>query len=196
MMAIASLFALTLAGLLLGLLVRRTLLTRLARAAARTSTSADDAVVAALRGPVAFWCAVVGLSVGVQLADLPHPLGRILQQVLVSLLILSVTWALARLAGDLVHALARSAGGPLPSAKLITNLARAVVLTIGGLVILQTLGISITPLLTALGVGGLAVGLALQDTLANLFAGIHLLLSRQVRPGDFVRLSSGEEGYV
>jgi small-conductance mechanosensitive channel len=50
--------------------------------------------------------------------------------------------------------------------------------------------------LTALGVGGLAVGLALQDTLANFFAGIHILTSGQVRPGDFVRLESGEEGYV
>jgi small-conductance mechanosensitive channel len=38
--------------------------------------------------------------------------------------------------------------------------------------------------------------LALQDTLANFFAGIHILTSRQVRPGDFVKLSTGEEGYV
>jgi small-conductance mechanosensitive channel len=67
---------------------------------------------------------------------------------------------------------------------------------VGILVILQTLGISITPIITALGVGGLAVALALQDTLANLFAGIHILVSRQMRPGDYVKLASGEEGYV
>jgi len=70
------------------------------------------------------------------------------------------------------------------------------VLSFGILVILQTLGVSITPVLTALGIGGLAVGLALQDTLANFFAGIHILSSRQVRPGDYVQLASGEEGYV
>ncbi len=51
-------------------------------------------------------------------------------------------------------------------------------------------------MLTALGVGGLAVALALQDTLANLFAGIHILASKTVQPGDYIRLSSGEEGYV
>src|SRR5262249_12544437 len=62
--------------------------------------------------------------------------------------------------------------------------------------IFHTLGISITPALTALGVGGLAVALALQDTLSNLFAGLQILASRQITPGDFVRLSSGEEGYV
>jgi small-conductance mechanosensitive channel len=62
--------------------------------------------------------------------------------------------------------------------------------------ILHALGVSITPLLTALGVGGLAVALALQDTLANLFAGIHILLERSIRVGDFVRLEGGQEGYV
>ncbi len=69
-------------------------------------------------------------------------------------------------------------------------------LAIGFLVVLQTLGVSIAPLLTALGVGGLAVALALQDTLANLFAGVHILASKTVQPGDYIRLSSGEEGYV
>jgi len=61
---------------------------------------------------------------------------------------------------------------------------------------LNVMGISIAPLLTALGVGGLAVALALQDTLANLFAGIHILVERSIRVGDFVRLETGQEGYV
>lgn len=66
----------------------------------------------------------------------------------------------------------------------------------GVLVALETVGVSIAPLVTALGVGGLAVALALQDTLANLFAGVHILASKTVQPGDYIRLSSGEEGYV
>lgn len=187
---------LTLVGLLLGLLVRRTILVRLERAAARTASRADDALVAALRGPVVVWGAVLGLYVAVQIAAVPRPVGRVVQQTLIVLLMVSATWALARLGGELVRARAHAAVGPLPSANLVTNLTRATILLLGGLVILQTLGISITPLLTAFGVGGLAIGLALQDTLANLFAGIHILVSRQVRPGDFVRLSSSEEGSV
>jgi small-conductance mechanosensitive channel len=51
-------------------------------------------------------------------------------------------------------------------------------------------------IITALGVGGLAVALALQDTLANLFAGIHILMEKSIRVGDFVRLETGQEGYV
>jgi len=73
---------------------------------------------------------------------------------------------------------------------------KLVVMMLGVLVIFQTLGISITPMLTALGIGGLAVALALKDTLSNLFAGFHILASRLVRVGDYVQLSSGQEGYV
>jgi small-conductance mechanosensitive channel len=51
-------------------------------------------------------------------------------------------------------------------------------------------------MLTALGVGGLAVALALQDTLANFFAGVHILVETPIRVGDFIRLSTGEEGVV
>ena len=195
-MSLAVPAGLAAAGLLLGLVLRRTVVARLARAAARTRSKADDVIVAALRGPIVLWCAVLGLYLGVQLAEPPAALGRVVEPGLIALLIASTSWALAHLAGDLITLRARAAAGALPSTNLITNLARVAVLGLGGLVLMETLGISITPLVTALGVGGLAVGLALQDTLANLFAGIHVLLSRQVRPGDFVRLSSGEEGYV
>jgi small-conductance mechanosensitive channel len=51
-------------------------------------------------------------------------------------------------------------------------------------------------MLTALGVGGLAIALALQDTLANLFAGFYLTVAKQIRLGNYIRLSSGEEGYL
>jgi small-conductance mechanosensitive channel len=62
--------------------------------------------------------------------------------------------------------------------------------------ILQSLGLSIAPFLTALGVGGLAISLALKDTLSDFFAGLHILLSQKVKPGDFVEMDSGHMGYV
>jgi len=80
--------------------------------------------------------------------------------------------------------------------SIIKNLTQLVVLIIAGLIILQQLGISITPILTAFGIGGLAVALALQDTLGNLFSGLHILATRKIRPGDYIKLDSGEEGYV
>lgn len=76
------------------------------------------------------------------------------------------------------------------------NIFRFMPTLLGILFILSSYGISISPLLTALGAGGLASALALQDTLANLFSGITTLVSKQVHMGDYIRLSSGEAGRV
>jgi small-conductance mechanosensitive channel len=64
------------------------------------------------------------------------------------------------------------------------------------LIALDTLGISITPLIASLGVGTIAIGLALQDTLGNLFSGAYLYLDRPVAIGDWIRLDTGLEGKV
>ena len=60
----------------------------------------------------------------------------------------------------------------------------------------RALGVPVAPLLTTLGIGSLAVALALQETLANFFAGLHLLADRPVRPGDYIKIHDGEEGFV
>jgi small-conductance mechanosensitive channel len=73
---------------------------------------------------------------------------------------------------------------------------RIVVLALGLVMVLGVLGIPITPILTALGIGGLAVALALQDTLSNLFAGFYVTMGRQIRIGDYIQLDSGPEGFV
>ena len=83
-----------------------------------------------------------------------------------------------------------------PTTTIFTNLVRVIILGMGLLMILQTLGISIAPLLTAVGVGGLAVALGLQATLANLFTGLQIIFAGQIRRGDYIKLDTGEEGYV
>lgn len=82
------------------------------------------------------------------------------------------------------------------STSILATAVDCAVYAIGALIFLESYGISISPLLTALGVGGLASALALQDTLNNLFTGITTLVSKQIRIGDYVKLSSGEEGRV
>jgi len=65
------------------------------------------------------------------------------------------------------------------------------------IVILQNLGVHLTALWTTLGVGSVAVALALQDTLGNFFAGLYLLADRPINPGDYIRVEpSGPEGFV
>lgn len=183
-------------GLVAGLVFRRAVLPRLTRAAAKTTSPLDDVALTALQGPVVLWGFLIGLYAAASLVEVPPSWSRIVRTLLIVAVIISISWSLSRLASALVSVHSTTTPGALPSVKLLSNLVRVTILLLGGLVVLGTLGISITPLLTALGVGGLAVGLALQDTLANLFAGIHILVSRQVRPGDFVRLGSGQEGFI
>lgn len=110
--------------------------------------------------------------------------------------IVIVTAFSARILGKLIRMYTSREDTPLPSTSILINLARGVVWTLGGLSVLATFGVSIAPLLTALGIGGLAVGLALQPTLENLFSGIQLLASKQIKPGDYIRLDTGDEGTV
>jgi len=82
------------------------------------------------------------------------------------------------------------------SGSLLQGIARGIVIGIGLLILMDSLGIPITPLLASLGVGSLAVALALQPTLENLFSGVQIVIDKPVRIGDFIKLESGEEGFV
>jgi small-conductance mechanosensitive channel len=82
--------------------------------------------------------------------------------------------------------------GVFPLASLLLNLFKIISFLIGSLLILNVLGISITPMLTALGIGGLAVALALQDTLSNLFAGLYIIITKNINIGDFIKFEDNE----
>ena len=84
----------------------------------------------------------------------------------------------------------RNIQGP---AELVTKI---VLIAVGVMLILDNVGVSLTPFLTTLGIGSLAVAIALQDTLGNLFAGLHIKADRPLEVGQFIRLESGDEGYV
>ena len=84
----------------------------------------------------------------------------------------------------------------VPTTSILGNIAKAIVYVIGFIFILQTFGVAIAPLVTALGVGGIAVALALQPTLSNLFAGLQLISSGKFNTGDFVQLESGQKGFI
>ncbi|MET9359411.1 mechanosensitive ion channel family protein [Streptomyces sp. NPDC006632] len=183
------------AGVAAGLLLR-IVLKWLGKHALRTRWSGDDIIVDALR-TIAPWAATVaGAAAAAAQLPLTARVSGIVNHALTALIILITTLAVARVVAGLVQSLAHSRTGVAGSATIFVNITRVVVVAMGILVALETVGVSIAPLLTALGVGGLAVALALQDTLANLFAGVHILASKTVQPGDYIRLSGGEEGYV
>ncbi|MBI5574868.1 MAG: mechanosensitive ion channel family protein [Deltaproteobacteria bacterium] len=166
------------------------------RWAEKTETRADDILLASLRTPSLYWCLAIGIYSGVAVSDLPDRHLSYISKAVQVLLILSVTIAATNLAGRFFGEYIRKTDLPVPATGLAQGIVKGSILVVGFLLVLSAAGISITPILTALGVGGLAVALALQDTLANLFAGIYILAEKSIRVGDFVRLETGQEGYV
>lgn len=185
------------AYLVAGLIIALGLRVALTKLHVKAEDTKWRAVVTSFLRTVAPWCTAVGFAWGAVLA-LPLNGGYRydLDHALVAMTVIVVSLGIAKVAGEAVHAGAVSHAGTSGSATIFVSITKIIVWTIGALVLLNSLGIAITPLLTALGVGGLAVALALQDTLSNLFAGIHILASRKVLPGDFIQLDNGMDGYV
>ncbi len=82
------------------------------------------------------------------------------------------------------------------SGGIAKGLVRVIVIGLGMLILLDSFGVSITPIIASLGIGSLAVALALQPTLENFFSGIQLIIDKPIQVGHFVKLETGEEGYV
>jgi small-conductance mechanosensitive channel len=181
---------------LVGLLLQRYLMAKIRSVAARTRWKADDLLIDSLRGAPFLWCVVAGLALAIRRIGLPPDDAALAGKALASALIVSGTLVTGRFVAAAIRVRASRVEGGLAAASLAVTLGRLAVLLVGSLVLFQTLGVEIGPLLTTFGVGGLAVALALQDTMSNFFAGLHVLLSGRVRKGDYIRLQSGEEGYV
>jgi small-conductance mechanosensitive channel len=183
-------------SIVIGVIFEMIILRKLKKVVAKTSWKFDDAIIRSLRGMTVLWF----LAGGVYGAELHLRLSAaytgIINKVLLVAVIFSITIVLARISVGFLAIYTDKIGGDFPSISIFNNIIYALVILVGVLVIIQSLGVSIAPILTALGVGGLAAALALQDTLSNLFSGIHIIASRKVRPGDYVKLQSGEEGYV
>lgn len=177
-----------------GFVIERVLIAGLRRLAKSTSFQLDDIVMSSLRG-VARWgffllgvfAALPALPIPVSFSDEITMAGRIVVLVFACII-------LSRFAsGIAAHYAHRLFPSSVSLTKIVVN---AGVLTLGLLILFQTVGIKITPILGALGVGGIAVALALQDTLANFFSGLQVMASKQINLGDYVQLDGGQEGFV
>ncbi len=183
-------------SLALGLLAEKAGLRLLRRLTAKTEWGAYAAVRSGLRGMITMIAVIMGLYFAIRLTDFSPEVLAYYHKALVVMVIFTLTVAAVRVMAGLVDLYVRRAEGALPSTTIIGNMLRIVIFLTGLLVILSYLDIPITPIVTALGIGGFAVALAFQDTLSNLFSGLHILASRLVKPGDFIKLDTGEEGYV
>lgn len=188
-----------LGGLIVGIMLERTLIAAIHKIMDISDLDLSDRVANLFTG-VIFWLCTLG---GVYFAShsMPYVGENIMGPVRKLLFILAMLIAV-RLAASVAVTFVRfylnrtEELRALPNTSILENVVRAIVYIVGFLVTLQSLGVSVLPILTALGVGGLAISLALQDTLANIFAGVNMLMARQIKIGDFINLEEKYEGFV
>ncbi|OQW52138.1 MAG: hypothetical protein A4S09_09010 [Proteobacteria bacterium SG_bin7] len=168
----------------------------LRKTVAATTVTWDDELLERLNGPVRiliiYGSFLIGLNFYPELVS-KHNFLRAIQKIG---FILIGTWMINRTIVVFLRSFLTAKGVKVGTQQFVGALVQVGIFFMGILAALDTLGVSITPILASLGVGSLAVALALQDTLGNLFAGFYLYFDQPVRVGDFVRLEDGSEGFI
>lgn len=164
--------------------------------AEKTKTEIDNLIIGTIKFPSILLCIGIAIYIGLDSSEISAKYAAHIIKATHVLIIVSVTVACANLVTRLFINYVEKKAVSVQSTGLLNVLIKITVYLIGFIVVLNIFGVSIAPLITALGIGGLAVGLALKDTLENLFAGIHIMTEKTVRVGDFIRLETGQEGYV
>ena len=182
----------TLVALLVGVVLRRSL----ARIALHRRNELSEVLARSLPRPAGIAVLLIALAAGLRFLPLGAPrLKEAHRFVAVALCVLGVV-VLIRVALRSIDAYGRSNPELRSSAGIGKAITWVVGLAVVAALVSDALGVSLAPALTALGVGSLAVALALQETLSNFFSGVYLVVDKPVRPGDFIRVDPSFEGYV
>jgi len=178
--------------------IKRIIFAVIRRFAGTTKTHLDDILLQAIDFPLFLMIFSSGIIFVQKSSPLVanHDMARYLGYGFKAITIMAVTLFIDKFIRYLIveftpkHDVLKASSGV---AKVV---ARIFVIGIGFLILLDSFGVSITPILASLGVGSLAVALALQPTLENFFSGIQLIADKPIKVGQFIRLESGQEGYV
>jgi small-conductance mechanosensitive channel len=178
---------LSLAAFLLAWLLRAVALRRLARIAERTTTDLDDFLVELLRRTRLWLLVFPALALGALQLELPARLDRLLLVATTLAVFAQIGLWGGALVDYLVQRARKSDGGP--SATTLTALGFAGKLVLWSLVLviaLDNLGVNVTALVAGLGVGGVAIGLATQNILGDLFSSLSIVIDKPFEVGDAI----------
>ena len=180
------------------LLLKKVFFGRIRAFARKTATKFDDIFVDSLDLPLVLLIFVSGVFVLDNLFEFGtgSELLRFVDIAFKATAIIAVIIFFDRLFKGLIEIYAKKIRVLKDSSGVMHVVVRAVVMGLGLLILLDNFGVSITPILASLGIGSLAVALALQPTLENFFSGIQIVIDKPISVGQFIRLDSGEEGYV
>ncbi|HEX9913200.1 MAG TPA: mechanosensitive ion channel family protein [candidate division Zixibacteria bacterium] len=182
--------------IILGYLSRYILKRYLKKYAAKTETQLDDILIKALHGPIIILFVIAGIWLGGDYLKLPEKLHLYLIKGLFIFLVAVTVYVSIKIINNLIIYYGSRNEALKPVANLSQRVVQFLILAIGVIMVLDYFGVSVSSLLATLGIAGLAVALALQDTLANFFAGLHIMADRPIATGHYIKLESGEEGFV
>lgn len=182
--------------------VLRMLVERRARKlAAQTQTSLDDLILDLISHTRRLVVTVLGLCAGASMLDLPERLEHFLPVLATAVLLVQVGLWGTTAVGFNVDRQRRSkaAAGEhdtMPAFSVIGLIGRGLVWAVVALLLLDNFGVDVTALVTGLGIGGVAVALAVQKILSDLFASVSIVLDKPFQVGDFISLDGGFQGTV
>ncbi|MBC8473749.1 MAG: mechanosensitive ion channel family protein [Candidatus Omnitrophica bacterium] len=178
--------------------VKKVVFGRIEKIASKTSSKLDDILLTAMNLPMVLLIFVSGIYVIEKISPITAN-NEITQYVLVAFkatTVAAIILFLDKLTNNLINNYSGKVDILKSSGGVVRGFVRIIVIALGALILMDSFGVSITPILASLGIGSLAVALALQPTLENLFAGIQIIADKPIKIGQFVKLDSGEEGYV
>ncbi|WP_438002592.1 mechanosensitive ion channel family protein [Sorangium sp. So ce321] len=184
-----------LASWLIGMVLSYFIRAALRRLVARTDSTLDDVLLGGARGPLTFALALVGVEVALSWLGLYPPAEQFLDKVVRAGLFIAVFWFALR-AIDAVsdRLLAAPATRDNPAARslvpLMGRIAKVAILIIGVIAVLSELGYPVASLIAGLGIGGVALALAAQKTVENLFGSVSIGVDRALQVGDFVKVDA------
>jgi len=193
---ILILSALLVGGSVVGWILRKWLFPFLNRLAGKTKQQTDNLILQSFKKWIIVLIVALGAYIGIKRLPLSVKYQDWIDKSFIIFYIFCATIMLSEIVSGMIRVKNQETGSALPSSSIISKIARAIIYGLGLVLILQSVGISVAPILTAMGVGGLAVALALQDTLSNLFAGLQIIASGKINQNDFIRLDNGQEGFV
>jgi len=185
-----------LATYVVGLWLRGVVNNAFERWTARTRWEGSRLVVAIVRRPFLYWVLLLGVCIALQVSVLPPEAKSITARVAGGLFVLSLGWVLIVLSERLLKLYLPKMKAPQPTTALAINVARITIIVIVVLIVLDIWGMPTTPLLLLIAVAVVAAALAFRNAVPNLFAGFQLSATQQIKVGDYIKLETGEEGYV
>ncbi len=162
----------------------------------KTKTRLDKLLMEALHGPLFILLLLIGAHIALSALELTAKMARFASLGVSLATAFILIFAAVKFYNGLLIEYGQRYGPIKPSLGILNLLGKGLIILIGLLITMESLSISITPLLTTLGIGGLAVALAFRDTLSNFFAGLYILADQPIRVGDYIKIEGGPEGYV